>query len=245
MFVNYRREGRIGIVTLNRPDRKNSIGQEMLDQLEEAWESFRTDDDVWIGVLLGEGSTFCAGRDIKGDMAPLSRTDLNEYFVPDTDKPLIVGVRGHVIGLGWYMAAGCDYLVAGDDTRFWMSQLRVGLPGPYNFAPRLNLTPPVAFETLVLGHPLDAGRAHQLGVVNDVVSPAGVEARALEVAGELLELPPGQARLTKRLLRGTDRVVPEEVKKQYWDGRKALEEHPDTVEVRAATREKRKPSFVG
>jgi enoyl-CoA hydratase/carnithine racemase len=245
MLVDYRREGGVGIVTLNRPDRKNSIGQDMLEELEGAWQRFGEDSRAWVGVLVGNGPTFCAGRDIKGDMAPLRRTRLNEFFVPETDKPLIAGVRGHVIGLGWYMAAGCDYVVAGTDSRFWMSQLRVGLPGPYNFAPRLNLSAHIAFEILVLGRPLDADRAERLGAINEVVEPDAVDERAVAVASELLELPPGQVRLTKRVLQGVDRQVPETVKHLYWEGREELEGHPDTAEARAALRERRAPHFTG
>jgi enoyl-CoA hydratase len=244
-FVKYRREGRVGIVTLDRPERRNSIGPDMAQDLEAAWDAFVEDDEAWVGVLLGAGPSFCAGRDIKGDMAPLPRTKLSEYFVPETDRPLVVGVQGHVIGLGWYMAAGCDLCVAADDARFAMTQLRVGLPGPYNFAPRLNLTPHVAFELVALGRPLDARRAHQLGIVNEVVAPDEVAARAMAVAGELLALPPGQLRLTKALLRATDGAVPEGVKRLYWEGRSRLEDHPDTTEARVALRERREPRYTG
>jgi enoyl-CoA hydratase/carnithine racemase len=245
MFVTYRREGRIGVVTLDRPDRRNSVGAEMAGHLERAWEEFLDDDEAWVGVLLGNGPSFCAGRDIKGDMAPIPRTRLGEYFVPDTDRPLVVGVQGHVIGMGWYMVAGCDYCVAAEDARFAMTQLRVGLPGPYNFAPRLNLPPHVAFEILALGRPLTAPRAHQLGLVNDVVASADVASTAMAVARELLAYPPGQLRLTKTILRATDRDVADDVKARYWSGREALESHPDTHEARAALRERRPPEYEG
>lgn len=245
MFVTYRREGRVGIVTLDRPDRRNSIGPEMASQLEDAWDEFLADPEAWVGLLVGNGPSFCGGRDIKGDMSPLPRTRLGQFFVPDTDRPLIAGVQGHVVGMGWYMVAGCDYCVAADDARFVMTQVRVGLPGPYNFAPRMNLPPHVAFEVLALGHPLLAPRAYDLGLVNEVVSADRVLERSLAVADELLALPPGQLRLTKSLLRGTDRGVPEPVEQQYWSERAALEDHPDTAEARLALSERRAPSYEG
>lgn len=245
MFVTYRREGRIGIVGLNRPDRLNAIDAEMAGELERAWAEFMADDQAWVGVLVGAGRSFCAGRDIKGDMTPLPRSDLGEYFVPDTDRPLVVGVQGHVIGMGWYMAAGCDYCVAGENARFAMTQLRVGLPGPYTFAPRLNLTAHVAFELLVLGRPLDAHRAYELGLVNEVIPEDQVHDRAMAVANELLAFPPGQLRLTKSLLRATDRPISDEVRRMYWEGRERLESHPDTTEVRLALAEHREPRYLG
>jgi E-phenylitaconyl-CoA hydratase len=244
MFATYRRDGNVGVVTLDRPDRRNSIGQDMLEDLERAWNDFLADDQAWVGVLLGNGPTFCAGRDIKGDMTPLERSDLGELFVPKTDRPIVVGVRGHVIGLGWYMVAGCDYCVAGDDTSFAMTQLKVGLPGPYGFSPRMNLTPFVAFELLAMGRPLRAERALSLGLVNEVVTPDDVHERALAAARELLVVPPELVRLTKQLLRGTDRTVDEAIKRQYWDGRAALEGSPNITEARAAQRERRAPVYT-
>jgi enoyl-CoA hydratase len=245
VYVTYRRDGRIGVVTLDRPDRRNSIGPEMAGHLEDAWDEFLADDEARVGVLLGSGPSFCAGRDIKGDMAPIPRTRLGEYFVPETDRPLIVGVQGHVIGMGWYMVAGCDYCIAGDDARFAMTQLRVGLPGPYNFAPRLNLPPHIAFEILALGRGIGAQRCYDLGLVNEVIGAGDVAGRAMAVATELLDYPPGQLRLTKEILRATDRTASETVKQRYWDGREALESHPDTAEARASLREKRPPEYTG
>lgn len=243
MFVTYHREGNIGFVTLNRPDRRNSIGAEMAAELEAAWLEFDGDEEAWVAVLTGEGPTFCAGRDIKGDMTPLPRTSLGEQFVPTTDRPIVAGVRGHVIGLGWYMSSACDYIVAGHDTRFMMTQVKVGLPGPYGFAARMGMSPPLAFELLALGRPLDADRAYRHGLVNEVVSPEGVRDRATEVAEELLTLAPGQLRLTKRILRATERTVSDEAKAMYWEGRAKLENDPNTLEARAALREKRAPKF--
>jgi enoyl-CoA hydratase/carnithine racemase len=244
MFATYHRDGGVGVVTLDRPDRRNSIGQDMLEDLERAWEEFMHDDDAFAAVLVGNGSTFCAGRDIKGDMKPLERSKLGDLFVPQTNKPIVVGVQGHVIGLGWYMVSGCDYVVAGDDTSFAMTQLKVGLPGPYGFAPRMNLGPFVAFELLALGRPLLAERAQSLGLVNEVVAPGDVQARALSVAKELLAVPPELLQLTKQLLRGTDRTPSAEVSRQYWEGRAALEGSPNIMEARAAQRERRAPVFT-
>jgi enoyl-CoA hydratase/carnithine racemase len=244
MFVTYHREGNIGYVTLNRPDRKNSIGAEMAVELENAWAEFEEDADAWVAVLTGEGSTFCAGRDIKGDMTPLPRTSLGDQFVPVTDRPIIAGIRGHVIGLGWYMSSACDYIVAGTDTNFLMTQVKVGLPGPYGFAARMLMPPPLAFEVLALGRPLTAERAYNHGLVNEIVEPEDVRARATAVAESVLSLAPGQLRLTKDILRATERTVSDEVKSMYWDGRAELEDHPNTIEARAALREKRAPQFV-
>lgn len=245
MLVTYEREGNIGFVTLNRPDRKNSIGADMALELEAAWDEFESDEQAWVGVLTGVGTSFCAGRDVKGDMTPLPRTRLGEMFAPATDRPIVVGVQGHAIGLGWYMASGCDYLVAGEDARFQMTQLKVGLPGPYGFAAHMNLTPPVAFELLALGRPLGAERAYTLGLANEVVPVDEVKARCVEVAQQILQLPPAHMRLTKKILQSSARTVDESVKSMYWEGRAELEDHPDTAEVRAAFREKRAPKFVG
>jgi enoyl-CoA hydratase/carnithine racemase len=244
MFVTYEREGNVGFVTLDRPDRMNSIGPEMAGELDAAWAQFDSDDQAWVAVLTGVGPHFCAGRDVKGDMAPLPRTSLGDFFVSATDKPIVAGIKGHAIGLGWYMSAACDYVVAGSDTNFLMTQTRVGLPGPYGFAARMGMSPPLAFELLVLGQRLSADRAYQLGLVNEVVEPDAVRDRAVEVARAVLKLPPGQVRLTKRVLRGAENSVSEEVKAIYWEGRAALENHPNTIEARAALREKRDPQFV-
>jgi E-phenylitaconyl-CoA hydratase len=244
MLATYHRDGNVGVVTLNRPDRRNSIGQGMLDDLEASWGQFIADEQAWVGLLVANGPTFCAGRDVKGDMTPLQRTSLGNLFVPDTERPIVVGVQGHVVGLGWYMVAGCDYCVAGADTLFSMPQLKVGLPGPYGFSPRMNVTPFIAFELLAMGKPLGAERAYELGLVNSVVAPDEVQASALNAARELLLVPPELVRLTKQLLRGTDRTVPKHIVDQYWSGRAELEGSPNIVEARRAYREHRAPVYT-
>ncbi len=210
-YVRYEVVDRVGFVRLNRPDRLNAYGLELRWDLARAFEAFDADPDAEVAIICGEGSSFCAGRDLKeehegaGGTRPLD-TDipppemLNRLHVRDTQKPLIAAVHGYAIGAGFGITLGCDYRIASSDARFAYTEVATGLPGPWDLA-ILQVVPwAIASEIALLGRRLSAQRLYEVGLINEVVEPGQHEARAREVAAEFLQQPQDMLRYTKELM---------------------------------------------
>lgn len=254
-MVIYEKKGRVAQITLDRPDRLNAVDPGMARRLTEIWADFRDDDDLWVGVLSGNGRSFCAGADISR-MKPGGRWTLakNSLLFGETKigpgnygiwKPLIAAVHGHVLGAGFYLAAECDLRVASEDAVFGLPEPRVGIPTL--FAPFLRrfLTDGQALEFLLLGDRIDARRAFELGLVNRVVPRDRLIDTAGELARRLCENSPLALRSMKEVYhrsRGLDQA-----------GALALMDHVftpvmnsgDAVEGRKAFLEKRAPQWMG
>jgi enoyl-CoA hydratase len=248
MLVEYERRGRIGIVTLNRPDRRNAVSLELHNDLEAAWKRFLDDEEAWVGILRGEGASFCAGKDLKssregGEATPLQRTVVNPLWVPDTDRPLIAAVQGHAIGVGWFMVAGCDYRIAAAGTVFSLPEIPAGIVGPFDFGVLEGLPYATAYELAILGRRVQAEKIQQFGLLNEVVPAEQVQDRALMVAEEFLKLPPTHVRITKTLMQDARARATADQYDRWWKIRAALEHHSDTREVRASRAEGRPANY--
>ena len=207
-FVSYQVDGGVAEIRLDRPDRLNAVGLEMLRDLSAAVVMFASDPRARIAILTGEGRGFCAGRDLKEE----ARTGaerygeqsyprvLNRQFLIDTEKILIVAVHGLTVGQGFYLVLGCDYRIADETARFWMPEIETGVLGPFDLGLYENVPWAIAAEITLLGRRLSAERLYQVGMLNEVV-PAGTHLRrAQEVADEFLQLPADVLAATKRLM---------------------------------------------
>ncbi len=250
-FVEYIVEDHIALIRMNRPERLNAVGPEMSTELRAALKRFKEDEGAWVGVLTGVGRAFCAGRDLKAQAtsgtAPRPRytEDWNIFGVPDTDKPLIAAINGFAIGLGWYMAAGCDIRVAADTARFGMGEIPTGLLGPYWFAVAEVLPWPIGAELTLLGEQVGADRLFQLGLLNEVVPQDQVLDAAMRWARKFLTLPPKHVRATKALMTKMRRIPDAALLEEEYQARDALNSLDDTREAAAAFAEHRQPVFKG
>ncbi|AXB46168.1 enoyl-CoA hydratase/isomerase family protein [Prauserella oleivorans] len=165
-------------VTINRPEARNALNSKVRSALFEAFDAFNADRDAKVLVLTGAGdAAFCAGGDLK-EMADTELTVPPADFVPHlgrnvkVDKPTIAAVNGVAYAGGFLLAQMCDLVVAAEHARFAVTEVKVGRGAPWA-APLPWLIPPrVALQILLTGEPIDAARAHQIGLVNEVV-PAG------------------------------------------------------------------------
>ena len=252
-MVLYEKKDRIAYIILNRPDRLNAIDMETALELARIWADFRGDNSIWVGILSGNGKSFCAGADISalplGQKWTLSKSSLlyGENKIGPSNyqvwKPLIAAVHGNVLGAGFYLAAECDLRVASEDARFGLPEPKVGIPTL--FAPFLRrfLTDGQALELLLVGDKLDAQRAYNLGLVNRLTSREQLLTVAGDLAQRLCENGPLALRAMKEVYqrsRGMD-----------YDSALALIEHvftpvmnsEDTVGGKAAFVEKRRPQW--
>jgi enoyl-CoA hydratase len=199
------RDGPVGVLTLNRPRVLNALSPELISELGQALDDLDEDPEIHAAVLTGGPGVFAAGADI-GDMA--ERSPIDQLLRDQTgrwvrvtafSKPLIAAVNGYALGGGCELALMCDLIVAGDSARFGQPEINLGIiPGAGGTQrwPR-TVGKYLAMEINLLGAPISAQRAYQLGLVNKVV-PAEVTVRiAVALAKELAERPPLALRMAK------------------------------------------------
>jgi len=197
-------EGGVAVLTLNAPGSLNALSDGMLAALSGAFGALAEDRSVKVVVLRGAGRAFCAGHDLKEMQAARGAADKGAaYFadlfarcaavmqaIPALPQPVIAEVHGIATAAGCQLVASCDMVVAAEGARFGVNGVNIGL---FCSTPMVALTrkvpPGVAFEMLVTGEFLDAGRAREVGLVNRVVPAERLHeetmALARTVAGKL------------------------------------------------------------
>ena len=205
MNVKSEPRGRVLVVTIDRPDRRNAVDAATAGELEAAFQSFDLDDGLDVAVLTGGGGTFCAGADLKALAAGESR-DATAASGPmgctklDLTKPVIAAIEGHAVAGGLELALWCDLRVAADDAVFGVFNRRWGVPlidlGTVRL-PRL-VGHGRAMEMILTGRPVQAGEALAIGLVNSVVEPGRALDTALVLAAELAAFPQRAMRNDRR-----------------------------------------------
>jgi enoyl-CoA hydratase/carnithine racemase len=209
-------DGPIRTLRMNRPAKKNALTLAMYDAMAAAVEESETNGAIRCLLIAGGPGSFCAGNDIGdfmksanegGALSPSTLRFL--YSLVRCEKPLVAAVIGVAVGVGTTMLLHCDYVVAAADARFSTPFVALGLTpeaASSLIAPRL-MGHANAFSLLVMGRPLNAGEAKDLGIVNTVVSAAEVEAEAMKAAREISDLPPEAVLASRRLMRGTGEEI--------------------------------------
>jgi enoyl-CoA hydratase/carnithine racemase len=203
--------GPVRTVRMNRPDKKNALTAAMYDAMAAALESANSHPDIRCVIIAGTPGAFSAGNDLtefsqaatsgEGLALPVVRF---LHALARSERPLVAAVQGLAGGVGTTMLLHCDYVVAGTDARFSTPFVNLGLvpeAASSLLAPRL-MGHRRAFELLVMGRPLDAAAAQACGLVNTVVAPGYVEAKAVKAAGHISALPAEAVAASRRLMRG-------------------------------------------
>jgi enoyl-CoA hydratase/carnithine racemase len=198
------REDRDGICTLtmNRPSRMNLLTVEMLGALQAAFDSLMNDADTRVVILAAAGKGFCAGHDLKEIRALKEQPKINELFatcarmmqtITALPQPVIARVQGAAAAAGCQLVAQCDLAVASDAAKFATPGVTWGFfcstPG---VAVSRNLSRKRAMEMLLTGDMVDAHKALEWGLVNQVVPHDDLDAATLSLAEKLAEKPPVQ-----------------------------------------------------
>jgi enoyl-CoA hydratase/carnithine racemase len=249
--VTYEVRRGVAWLTINRPDARNALNQAVRDGLFEGVRRFNDDDGAQVLVLTGAGDkAFCAGGDLK-EMADTALKVPTPDFLPqfgrnvEVVKPTIAAVNGVAFAGGFLLAQQCDLCVAADTARFAISEVKVGRGVPWA-APLPWLIPPrIALQILLTGDPIDARRAYEAGLVNEVV-PA---AELADTAQRLAERIAGNAPLSVRAAKRTVRLVAElPLAAAYAEAERIWEPvylSEDAQEGPAAFRDKRAPRWKG
>jgi enoyl-CoA hydratase len=178
---------RVAVMTINRPQARNAVNRAVSVLLAEALDELDRRDDLTVGVITGAGGTFSSGMDLKAFLAGENVTVEGRGFAGLTQaapgKPLIAAVEGWALAGGCEIALACDLIVAANDAKFGIPEVKRGLVAGAGGLIRLPRRIPagIAMELALTGDPLPAVDAHRLGLVNTLTEPgeALVGARAL------------------------------------------------------------------
>ncbi|MFT7648697.1 MAG: enoyl-CoA hydratase [Candidatus Poriferisodalaceae bacterium] len=249
--VDYELQGHVAVFTLNRPEARNAVSHEVSEQMEAHLDAFEADDDAWVGIVAGAGKVFCAGADLKSvsqgkniETAKGGFAGIARY--PRT-KPLIAAVDGAALAGGLEIVLSCDLLVASTAARFGIPEVKRSLIAGAGGLFRLPAALPrnVAMELAMTGDPISAERAHELGLVNELVEPGTVIEAAMALAGRITVNAPLAVRESRMVVLESHGVSEEEGWQITKDHFRPLLKTEDFKEGPRAFVEKRDPVWTG
>jgi enoyl-CoA hydratase len=205
-LVQHRR-GRILVLRLNRPEVRNALSWALIEALGVALTQAEYDPNIRVVVLTGTGDrAFCSGEDLRAVAAGATPPPVHDGFLRllggQLSVPVVAAVNATAVAAGLEILLGCDVVVASSAARFGLPEVKRGLfagTGVLHIAHSLPLG--VALELSLTGDTIDADRAYRLGLVNAVIPPESVLAKALEVAERIADNAPLAIAATKELIR--------------------------------------------
>jgi enoyl-CoA hydratase len=253
MVVEQERRDGVGIIRLNRPEAKNAVNDVLSAAVEAALDEYETDDEIRAVIVTGTGDVFSAGADLKmvakgeGFKIATKRGGFGGITTRAYSKPLIAAVNGPALAGGFEIVLACDLVVAADDARFGLPEVKRGLfaaaGGPYRLVRRIPLA--TATEIVLTGDPIDARRAHDLGLVNRLVPKDKVMDEALALAATIAANGPVAVRKSLRLLHETGDLTEEQARQLSNEVALEVFGSQDAIEGATAFAEKRPPNWTG
>ena len=257
MTIRFAVENHVARVTIDRPDRMNAIDEASEAELMRIWAAIEQDEQVRCVVLTGAGErAFCTGADMKQSG---NKTGL-EYWAAarpggfgglalreTLDVPVIARVNGHALGGGMEMVLGCDIVVAAENASFGLPEPRVGrlaLDGGIAILPR-RIPHVWAMGMLLTGRRVPAAEALRLGLVNEVVPQAGLDAAVDRWLADVLACAPLSVKAIKQMVRSGAGLSPREAQQMRLPALVAALQSTDQDEGVKAFVEKRAPQWQG
>ncbi|QNN58221.1 enoyl-CoA hydratase/isomerase family protein [Diaphorobacter ruginosibacter] len=242
--ILYETNDGIALITINRPEARNAINNDVVQGLHEAWRRFAEDDDARVAVLAATGdAAFTAGADLK-DMPRDIWYSMPNLSVP-TDKPIICAVNGFAVGAGSTIVMLADLAIAEEQAQFIYPEAKIGAFAGVmaGFAPRMQYK--AGLEWLLTGDPMTAQRAYEIGLVNRVVPKGQAKAAAMELAGRIARNAPLVVQAMKSISRST---MPKSSTELYYPQRRMLDAIANSEDIQegvSSFKEKRAPRFKG
>ncbi len=210
MVVEFERRGRVGLITLNRPEARNAVNGAVAEGMEHALDELENDPELWVGVITANGPVFCAGADLKeiaaGNGAALStkRGGFAGIVSREREKPLIAAIPGTAVAGGCEIALSCDLIVAAQETVFGLPEVKrslVAAAGGLFRLPRA-IGRATALEMIMTGDPITAARALELGMINAMVASDQVVDEAMKLADRICANAPVAVRESRKVALG-------------------------------------------
>ena len=241
------KRGRVMLITLNRPEAKNSVNSALAQALVAAMKDLDSDDDLTAGVLTGADGGFSAGMDLKAFLTDGPPEGFNEFLTDACKKPLIAAVEGFALAGGLEIALSCDLIVAAKGVRMGIPEVNKGLFAAGGGLIRLPSRVPyaIAMEMALTSDPIAAEQAFEWGLVSRLAEPGQAVHVALELANRIAENAPLAVSASKQIIRAT-RGVSEEAAWSLQGGfMRTVFSSEDAKEGPRAFAEKRSPQWKG
>ena len=246
----------IATITFDRPEKRNAISFRMIDEALAALEEVEKSDAL-VAIFTGAGKAFCAGMDLDELKALIGKTSeqnladsrhMAQFFrrLYDFPKPTIAAVNGAAIAGGTGIATMCDFTLAVPEAKFGYTEVRIGfVPALVSSILVWQVGHKIARDLLMSGRLFDAVEAHRYGLVNEVVAPERLMARAHELASQIMENSPRSVRATKRLVNGFITEILDRQMEQAIEDNARIRQTTDFREGIRSFLEKRKPLWSG
>lgn len=254
--VRYDINGNVGVITLNRPDNRNSMTPELLDAFTTASAAAKADASIRALVVTGTGNCFSSGADFKSTLQRDSGASPAEksyaMYVPflsllDIEVPVIAALNGHTVGGGFGLSLVCDIRIGARDAKYGANFVKLGLaPGMAisYLLPRL-IGVARANELLLSGRLVEGPEAEALGILNRAVPASEVMTVAMELAKTIAGNAPLAVRATKAAIRAGLALSVREAAREEAKAQALTLATDDCKEGIAALLEKRTPNFTG
>ena len=255
--VIYDKKQNYAIFTYNRPERLNSLGGTLIDDLHEALDDFESDPEMRAAIVTGTGRAFSAGADLKAmaernasgerQRVQLGHRGLDRSFPwVDVTKPVIAAVNGLAIGGGMETAMSCDIRICSTEAYFGLFEVKRGIMAGYGIHHLMRLIPAAAAAyTVYTADRISPEQALQWGFVTEVLEPDRLIPRAEEIAAMIAENAPLAVQGSKAVMRlWRTALIDDSLQAGQWVGKHALNSE-DAKEGPAAFAEKRAPVWKG
>ena len=254
VLVDHLADGRVAVITLNRPHADNAITTEMGARLTDILETIAVRPAIRVAVITGAGErAFSVGSDLRQrrDMTKedwlRQRQDFDRtlYTLRQLRKPIFAAVNGIAYGGGSEIAQSTDFIIASENATFGQPEAMIGLAaggGSPVFLPRV-LPPGKALQMLMTGDPITAEEAYRLGMVNEIHPQADLMHAALRIAEKIASNSPTAVQAVKRAVRMGEGQPIEQAIAIMMEGHWRSAVHPDRVEGIGAFNEGRDPTF--
>jgi len=255
-FIIYEKSEGVATITLNRPETLNAFSKEVIEEVLQAVEDVKKDENVRVVVLTGAGEkAFSAGADIKA-MKGVNALKARELSLmgeklcvafENLEKPVIAAINGYALGGGLEVAMACDLRIASENARMGQTEINIGLIPGWGGTQRLTRLVGVgkAKELVYTGKMIDAKTAEQLGIVNMVVPADKFRETVRQFALELASKAPVALKVAKALINKGSEISLDAALALEREGFGVVASTEDLQEGVSAFAEKRKPTFKG
>lgn len=241
--VSYVSSGYVATITMQRTKERNALNNAICADLKAAWLRFRDSDDRVAVLASSNDAYFSVGADVKD--LPANMWHAVPGLGVDLDKPVIAATSGWVVGGGFVLVQMADMCVASETTQFMYPEAKIGTTAGAASSVIARMPHKVAMEFLLVGDPLSAQRAYEIGFVNKVVAPGQHVAAAQEMAHKIAVNAPMVVSALKGLVHEAMPKGPLETVAATRRLLDAVRDSSDLKEGVAAFKEKRKPNFTG
>mgnify|MGYP003129029884 FL=1 len=238
-------------ISLNRPKAKNAVNRAMAEGVAAAMDELDGNDAIRVGIITGAGGTFCAGMDLKafvtGELPMLEGRGFAGFVESPPQKPLIAAVEGFALAGGLEVMISCDLVVAADNAKFGIPEVKRGLAAAAGGLIRLprQVPPRVAMELALTGDFMDAERAIGMGLINRSV-PAGTALEGAQaLAATIVANGPLAVKLSKQVISESGDWSAQDMWQKQQEIVMPIFTSEDAIEGATAFAEKRAPNWKG